>query len=99
MVSQNVPSGSDLHPCAKRSLLTDHGVAGASHLCHDRTSVELADIVRRRACPSSSGELLDNVRRKGEGANPSSSEVHGDIADVPAEDVRKRAGVQSLFLR
>ena len=63
------------------------------------SSEVLAGIVRRRACPSSSGELLDNVRRKGEGANPSSSEVHSDIADVLTEDVRKRAGVQSLFLR
>ena len=63
------------------------------------SSEVLAGNVRRRACPSSSGELLDNVRRKGEGANPSSSEVHSDIADVLTEDVRKRAGVQSLFLR
>ena len=31
--------------------------------------------------------------------NPSSSEVHSDVADVLAEVVRKRASVQSLFLR
>ena len=56
------------------------------------SSEVLAGIVRRWSCPSSSGELVDIVRRKGEGANPSSSEEHSDIADVVAEDVKKRAG-------
>ena len=31
MVSRKVPSGTDQHPCASQP--TDHGVAGASHLC------------------------------------------------------------------
>ena len=130
MVSQNVPSGSDLHPCAKCCLLTDHGIAGASHLCHDRTSVELTDIVRRmglslllrsthRCCEEGLSLLLRGSRRccEGEGlslslrgtnrqceeeglrCNPSSTEVHSDAAEELAEDARKRAGVQSLFLR
>ena len=81
MVSQSVPSGSDLHPCAKRCLLTDHGIAGASHLCRDRTSEELTDIVRRRACPSSSEVVAVVVREK---ACPSPSEVQ-------TSSVRRRA--------
>ena len=81
MVSQNVPSGSDLHPCAKCSLHTDHGVVRASQLCHDRTFEELTVNVRRRSCPSSSEVLIVAVRRR---ACPSSFEV----ADV---DVREKA--------
>ena len=75
------PSGSDLHPCAKCSLHTDHGVVRTSQLCHDRTFEELTVNVRRRSCPSSSEVLIVAVRRR---ACPSSSEV----ADV---DVREKA--------
>ena len=46
--------------------------------------------------------LLPSARRRceeeGRGANPS-SEVPGDEAEGHLENVRKRAGVQSLFLR
>ena len=60
---------------------------------------EVVECVRRRAYPSSSEEVPVSVRRKGEGANPSSSEVHRDDVEGHLENVRKRAGVQSLFLR
>ena len=105
MVSQSVPSGSDLHPCAKRCHLTDHGIAGASHLCQDRTSEELTDIVRRvcpssevvtvavreKACPSPSEVQTDSMRRR---ACPSFSVEHLDNDEVHTEDVRKRARLE-----
>ena len=48
---------------------------------------EVTDLVRRKACPSSTGEPIASVRRKGESANPSSSEEHSDNADVLTEGV------------
>ena len=63
------------------------------------SSEVLADFVRKRACPSSSEVLMPTLRGGRAVCNPSSSEVHSDVADVLAEVVKKRASVQSLFLR
>ena len=79
MVSQNVPSGSNLHP-AKCSLHTDHGVARASQLCHDHTFEELTVNVRRWSCPSSSEVQTGNVRERVV-CSPSSSEVPSTAED------------------
>ena len=59
-------------PVCKCSFHTDHGVVGASQLCHDRTSEERTVTVRRRACPSSSEVDDVDVREK---ACPSLSEA------------------------
>ena len=41
---------------------------------------------------------MPTLRERRAVCNPSSSEVHSDVADVLAEVVKKRASVQSLFL-
>ena len=53
MVSQSVPSGSDLHLCANRCLLTDHGIAGASRdRQRSQTLLECATPGRSSQCGS-----------------------------------------------
>ena len=127
MVSQSVPSGTDLHTCARRKPSHRPSVAGASqraspHSDPDRwyhrsvptvadlvldlprtashtaphlamadlhsqqVVVERTDIVRKRACPSSSEVLAGFVRRR---AYPSSS---GELLDI----VRRKGEVPIL---
>ena len=64
---------------------------GARRKACPSSSEVLAGFVRTRTCPSSSEVPTGSVRRKGKGANPSSSEVPGDEQEGHLEDVRKRA--------
>ena len=90
---KSVQSGADQCPRASRK---------STHSSWYRRSVpylflELKELIgnaRKRACPSSSEEVTDVTRS----ANPSSSVVRSVNAETLTEDVRKRAGVQSLFL-
>ena len=96
MVSQSVPSGLDLHPCVRCKHPTDHGAAGAPHLCNSPTLTQTDGITEgvptvnypTRSCPRTTCTALhsrhvvvEHTDVARKRACPSTSEIHAGIAE------------------